>query len=379
MTAIHQLGFQSYNLMRTPELSKFSGAIISPVNSPFEEVINQTHDRTNLPEDFTFIFDPQLYSPRNARDMLKNWDYFPNDLDTSDLSDINWWKSLNEKLLDVINRLDIHSLCTPIIIPSNFSEDYYDLTIEVGEELRKISQDNLDIYQTVIINIHSIDNEINLLTIASIITKTRCKKIYLLFYAPSVNLSRRELSDESELLNSMKLIQLLKENNLSVTVGYTSSEFLLWKFAGADNCCTGKFLNLRRFEPSRYQIPEENGGGIVPYLFVRSLLGYFRGADLVRVQEKGLISQKTIENPFFTEIYEKLFTPAPWLALSWKHYLFEFQELEAEINNKQEIVIDLLREADNNWGFIESQSIILDERLNNGSWIRPWLRSILSL
>ena len=177
----------------------------------------------------------------------------------------------------------------------------------------------------------------------------------------------------------MKLIQLLKENNLSVTVGYSSTDFLLWKFAGADHCCTGKFFNLRRFEPYRYQIPEENGGGIVPYIFVRSLLGYFREADLVRIQEKGLISQKTIENPFYSEISEKLFTPDPWLGLSWRHYLYEFQELEAETNTYHEIVKDLLREADNNWGVVESQSIILDERLNNGSWIRPWLRSILSL
>ena len=250
MTAIHQLGHQSYNLMRTPELSKFSGAVISPVNSPFEEVLNQIQDRTNLPEDFSFIFDPQLYSPRNSRDKLKNWDYFPNDLDTTDLTNVNWWKSLNEKLVDVIYRLDINSLCTPIIIPNNFSEDYYDLTIEVGEDLRRNSQDTLDIYQTVIINIHSISNELELLTIASIITKTRCKKIYLLFYAPSINSSRRELSEETELLYSMKLIQLLKENNLQVTVGYSSTDFLLWKFAGAENCCTGKFFNLRRFEPS---------------------------------------------------------------------------------------------------------------------------------
>jgi len=36
---------------------------------------------------------------------------------------------------------------------------------------------------------------------------------------------------------------------------------ILWKAAGATNCASGKYFNLRRFTLSRLDEPEENGGG----------------------------------------------------------------------------------------------------------------------
>jgi hypothetical protein len=48
---------------------------------------------------------------------------------------------------------------------------------------------------------------------------------------------------------------------------------ILWKAAGATNCATGKFFNLRRFTISRFEEPDSSGGGQLGYWFEKALLG----------------------------------------------------------------------------------------------------------
>jgi hypothetical protein len=89
--------------------------------------------------------------------------------------------------------------------------------------------------------------------IASILSRSVAETIYLIFVGQTD--PRRELSDEEALKGAMRLIASLEGAGLMVIVGFTSSDMVLWKAAGASSCATGKFFNLRRFTSSRFEEP----------------------------------------------------------------------------------------------------------------------------
>ena len=87
------MGHHSVNLIDIPELSKFKGAILSPLNYSEDEIRLQV-ERMAENDKFEILFDPQLYYPKTDRIKLKEWSYFPNDVDTADMSSITWWNQL---------------------------------------------------------------------------------------------------------------------------------------------------------------------------------------------------------------------------------------------------------------------------------------------
>src|SRR5689334_13761927 len=93
------MGFNSNNLVDLPQMARYSGAIFSPINSTQDSMVEQiaaVHQSRGA--DFEVIFDPQLYAPSTAGGKLKEWEYFPSDVDTADLSGLRWWSNLNGKL-----------------------------------------------------------------------------------------------------------------------------------------------------------------------------------------------------------------------------------------------------------------------------------------
>ena len=126
-----------------------------------------------------------------------------------------------------------------------------------------------------------------MLEIASIVSRTRAPYVYLVLISNVY--PRREFADTEEIKGAMKLIYTLEDSGLKVIVGYSSSDVILWKSAGATACALGKFFNLRRFTSSRFQEPSE-GGGQLPYWFEESLLSFLRESDLIRVRDANLLS-----------------------------------------------------------------------------------------
>jgi hypothetical protein len=66
MPAFHQIGHNSENLVFEDVLSRFSGAILSPLNYGFAAVAAQI-ERSREREGFITILDPHLYRPQSER------------------------------------------------------------------------------------------------------------------------------------------------------------------------------------------------------------------------------------------------------------------------------------------------------------------------
>jgi hypothetical protein len=185
------------------------------------------------------------------------------------------------------------------------------------------------------------------------------------------------LSEPEELKGAMKLIAALEAAGQRVLVGFCSSELLLWKAAGATSCATGKFFNLRRFTLSRFMEPS-GGGGQLPYFFEESLLAFLRQSDLIRIQQRGLLSAASNANPFTKTIFEYLPQGKAWVALGWRQFMYWFADVEERLRVGTVTAEDLISQADANWGLIQQKpQVIMEERENNGQWVREWLRSLV--
>ncbi len=378
MAAFHQMGYQSDNLLALEQLSQYRGAILSPVNYNQEEMsrfIGNSKD-----SGFEIIFDPQMYYPKSQKGKLPTWKYFPNDFYTADLLSFTWWNQVTDLLADVVCEISADAVCSPIPIPKVFQNEYYATITKLTNPLyEKLAPQNIAVLQTVMINLADLSNYKRVHEIASIVTQTKMERIYLLIHSQTP--PRRELSDSDELKGAMLFIRLLEDSGIKVLVGYCSSDIILWKEAGATDCATGKFFNLRRFTPSRWIEDEEGGGGQLPYWFEESLVAYLRESDIARVQSRtNIFSEASKRNPFATEIQQNISNNQPWLGLSWRHYLYWFAEIESRFMQHEANSEQILSAAEKNWIVLDNlrnPRVLMEERTNTGEWIRQWLRAIL--
>jgi len=164
-----------------------------------------------------------------------------------------------------------------------------------------------------------------------------------------------------------------------VLLAFSGLDMLLWKFAGATDVATGKFFNLRRFVPGRWEDPAE-GGRVLPYWTDDEYITWFREEDVRLLLRRGLVDRdRASANPYSCEILTTLDNRAgdPWVRLGWRQYMYWFSQREAEIESGNLNVADLLERADKHWLEIETSRVRLFERSNNGEWIRAWLNALL--
>jgi hypothetical protein len=372
---LHQVGHDSENLLFEEGLSGFGGAILSPLNySPVEIAAQLAALRDR--EKFITIFDPHLYRPQSDRLHLPEWGYYPKDVATADLSSEKWWAGVIDGVAKTAVDLGTTAVSSPAIVPKAFSDDFFTSLADHGNRLvSALDGTGINAFQTVVVNLPELASPDRTMRIASIVSRSRASDCLLIIISDLE--PRRELSDPEELKGAMRLISSLEAADQRVTVGFCSSDMLLWKAAGATNCASGKFFNLRRFTLSRFDEPS-GGGGQLGYWFEESLLAFLRQSDLLRVQARDLVSDASKSNLFSDLILEAIPVKKPWVALSWRHFLYWFADAERRLASGGVTAEDLVNAADGVWAGIEASKppLYMEERQNDGSWVRQWRRAL---
>ena len=375
MASYHQMGHHSENLMREPRLQGFAGVVLSPVNFDEEQTASQIEScRRRLGLDT--VFDPQLYYPRSERGRLASWHYFPRNAGSLDIQSVSWWRGLTNKLMETCARLRPDAVCSPAFVPRAFTDEYFSNSVKLCNDLAgDLSNSETRLIQTLLVNLSDLAESGKAMRIASIMSRTKAESIYLVIV--SNREPRREFCDEEELKGAMKLISALENSGLPVLVGFSSSDMALWKLAGATSCATGKFFNLRRFTSSRFAEPSD-GGTPMAYWFEEALMAYLRESDVIRVRTQGAFSEASTRNPFAKEILKCIDDAQgqPWIALAWRQWMYAFSDLEKRIDRGTVDVSQLLRSADNAWSALDNANVLMEERQNNGAWVRAWRRAI---
>jgi len=357
MSAYHQMGHNSRNLLLEKHLSTYSGAILSPVNDPEQRMAEIIQEMSHC--GIEFILDPQLYYPGARRGHLVQWAYFPSDVDTADQADSAWWEQLSRSLAQSARRIGATAVCSPAIVPRVHSLEYYQLNCQVAMGLKDIlAPARIDVLLTLLVRSDSLAAPGIPEEIASIVTSYEVDRVYLVLVTDVR--PRLELRDADILQGAVQLIRYLESSGI--------------------RCATGKYFNLRRFTPSRWKEPSE-GGGQLPYWFEESLMAFLREGDLIRVRNAGMLSQSSSANPYGQKILDNLDNPQPqaWLGLSWRHYMYWFAQFEARVSAHQVDPEAILANAERAWAQLDSSSVLMEERHNNGQWLRPWRLALQTL
>ena len=369
------MGHDSRNLLHEPNLESFAGAILSPVNSSEQETLAMITDPPR--QDFEYLFDPQLYFPSTVRGELPDWSYFPSDVDTADHTSRDWWEQLMDAIAASVIRLSPSGVCSPVIVPKVYGLEYYSLCRDIAVRLaEKLAHTDTRVLQTALVRLDDLSSPEAAPAIASALTASDIDRVYLVLL-PDLH-PRRELSDVEPLKGAYRLIHYLEGAGVTVLVGYSSSDLAIWKAAGATDAATGKFFNLRRFTPSRWDLPPE-GGGQVPYWFEESMMAFLRTSDLLRIREAGHISTASENNPYSDQILEIVLAGSddPWLGLSWRQYMFWFADFERRSHSAHIDIASALRSADDVWLDLDERGVLMEERTNTGDWVRAWRRVLI--
>ncbi len=378
MGSYHQMGHNSWNLIPEDNLEQYSGMVLSPVNSDPEQVSERIESIENR-DDLDIVLDPQFYIPSSARGRLPLWPYFNSACDTTDLSNAGWWKERCAQLFEVSKQVGVTSICSPAMLPKIYDAAYYDATVNCADELASmVAGSDLSVLLTTVVSFRDLAVDGASDRIASILTRSSINRAYVIFYDDLT--ARQQWTDSESLIGAMKLIGALEAAGMNVLVGYCGFDVVLWKYCGATSAATGKFLNLRRFGPERW-LDDQADGRVVEYWTEPSLIAWLRENDVLQIQRRLPALLTAAPNPFSAQILTALgSTPrAAWRGLSWRQYLWWFAAIEAEIAADRDAAVQLLSRADANWAALDKAKLLLFDRENDGSWIRPWLNAIHSL
>lgn len=307
------------------------GLILSPVNMPRNKIENLSSD---LKKDS--LFDPQFYLPSSSRPKLLTYEFHPaivylQGSDTSDyLEDYSYDHAVECVEFQLQNEFD------SIIVPARHSETFgdsyqrfnghmYSTFLEVCSELDV----NVPIYLTLPLHYSMIFEEKTVNDILNWVTSyTENQGIYLLCQKRS---GSKQIKDSDFIENMLDICYSIKENDLSLIVGYCNTEGLLYSVAGADIIATGAYENLRMFSTDRWDEPEMRTGPKGRY-YSPALLNWVESGYIGTMERRGILERIESENRYSNILLDPVF---PWNFQRpeiYKHYFYCFDRQVEELS-----------------------------------------------
>lgn len=213
------------------------------------------------------FFDPQFYQPRSGLKKLSEYDFFPNVICEDEYNTIDYFEMANlsaEKCITFQIEQKYKHLIIPTVVYEETPQDYLESINKLYiEPFVKIIRDkninNKEVLLTVVIKDSQLldtnyTNELlNLITSYSEITG-----IYLVPYCKS---STKRIKDMRFILNILKFINILKNNDMYIHVAYSDMEGLIFSLAGIDSVSIGTYENLRTFNLANFEERKQQGYG----------------------------------------------------------------------------------------------------------------------
>lgn len=379
MKIYHQTGFRYNWNMEAFDQNIGDGLIYSPVNVDADRL-----NEYDVKYKKSSFLDPQLYLLNEAKGTLDTYPYFPGniepDFSTPDLDE---------------SHLTLAKLCVDyqydnkfeyLVIPTRYYEDnptnYFlqssDYFVEPFCNYTKQNSIDKPILLSVIIksimltDIDRFNQVLNWITSHQYING-----VYLIF---ENNFSSKQIKEFEYLLNALKIIDILKKNQLEVHIGYTNTEALLYSIAMPDSITIASYENLRSFGIKRFRDLEKTQMRAPNARLYSSQL--LQWVDYNYIQSmKSLVSN--YEELFDDSEYKPLmFTPDfNWhfmKAEPYKHYFQVFNRqlssLPDEQNSRIDHLKDIIKRAISNFSIIE-KDVLLDDN-SDGSHLPIWFNVI---
>ena len=355
------------------------GLIFSPVNIDADKLIGY---KKELKE--TGFLDPQLYLLNESKGSIETYPYFPgnlkSDFSTPDLDNDN--VVLAKLCIDYQLKNNFQYL----IIPTRYNEDnpsdyllkcadYFVLPFcDYAKELKTKKKILLSvIVKTIMLTDEDKRNEVlNWLT-----GHLNVDGVYLIF---ENNFTSKQIKDFDFLFNALRFVNILKENQMEVHIGYNNTEGLLYSIAMPDSITIGSYENLRSFGIRRFQETEQG--------MMRSPNARLYSAKLLQWIDYGYVqSMKQLVPDYESYFEESKFNPLDFKPeINWqfkktepyKHFFSVFNNQVKNLPTSQigriESVKAQIKMAISNFKQIE-EFVLLDTN-SDGSHLPIWFNTI---
>ena len=257
MRVYHQTGFRNKWNIESYQNGVGDGLIFSPINIDSDKLLSMDPTLKK-----TGFLDPQLYLLNEAKGTLDTYPYFPGnikpDFSTPDLD--NSHIRLAQLCVDYQMENEFKYLLIPTRYyadnPTTFysqSTDYF--VTPFCDYVKEKSIDKGILLSVIVKGIMLSDEEKRNEVLNWITSHQNVLGVYLIF---ENSFSSKQIKDFEYLLNALRFIKVLKDNQMEVHLGYTNTEALLYSVAMPNSVTIGSYENLRSFGIKRFQ-DLENG------------------------------------------------------------------------------------------------------------------------
>lgn len=204
------------------------------------------------------FFDPQFYQPRSNLKKLSEYDFFPNVIcngyDTIDYMDLAYISA--EKCIEFQIQQEYKFIIIPTIVAKDTHQSYFESLVNLYiEPFIKVIKDkninNKEILLTVVIQDYNLNDENYKNELLNLVT--RYAEITGIYLIAGYNGTNKRIKDINFIFNFLKFINILKENEMYVHIGYCDIEGILYSLANIDSVSIGTYENLRRFDIKNFE------------------------------------------------------------------------------------------------------------------------------
>jgi hypothetical protein len=379
MKVFHQTGYRDKWNIESYQKGVGDGLVFSPVNIDADKLLALDESIKK-----TGFLDPQLYLLNEPKGTLHTYPYFPGnlkpDFTTPDLDDSHI------HLAKLCIDFQLQNKFQYLVIPTRYFEDYpssyfvqstdYFVT-PFCDYLFKKSIDKKVLLSVIVKSIMLSDEEKRNEVLNWITGHQGIDGVYLIF---ENNFSSKQIKDFEYLLNALKFIKILKDNEMEVHIGYCNTEALLYSIAMPDSITVGSYENLRSFGIKRFQ-DSENGPMRSPNarLYSTKLLQWVEYQYIQAMKKLIPDYEKFFDDSEFKPL---MFTPDfKWhfnKSEPYKHYFFVFNNQIKQLPHSQIERIEMLKGSIKNALklFTDIENVVLLNDDSNGSHLSTWFNVI---
>ena len=379
MRVYHQTGFRDKWNIESFQKGIGDGIIFSPINIDADKLLAL---EPKLKQ--TGFLDPQLYLLNEAKGTLDTYPYFPGnikpDFSTPDLDYSH--VQLAELCVDYQVKNDFQYLLIPSRYyadnPTSFFTQSTDYFVTPFCDTVKEKGINKSILLSVIVKEIMLSDEEKRNEVLNWITGHQdINGVYLIF---ENNFSTKQVKDFEYLLNALRFIKVLRDNQLEIHIGYTNTEALIFSITMPTSVTMGSYENLRSFGIKRFQ-DLENGRMRAPRarLYSSKLLQWVDYQYIEAMRElmpryEEYFDDSDYRPLMFEPEYNWQFQkPEPY-----KHYFHVFNNQVKSLPRRQSERIDFMKDAIRHAIelFKEIEKNVLLDDDSNGSHLPTWYNVI---
>jgi len=377
MKILHQLGHNfKWNFDCINDDNVGDGYIISPKNIPSYKV--QALAEANP---FLKVFDPQVFVSSYAGKKLETYPYHPwvVNKDYPALSELQKLSKIASECIDLQIQLD-----TEIIVIPTESSPYHEQTV-FDEQKRKYIDPFLNhmqglppgkkIFLQVVLDEFIVVTDMFRMKLINWLTNfPDIDGVYIILEVFPRN---KQLSSIEFLLQTIELINQIKQNGMSVLLGYQNTEALLLSLGDPDYVTIGTYENLRMFSTSNFrqkpQTSKRNPNARVYYSNLLNWIDHRYNSELERVLGTSIFDVSKY-SPILTKVGYKWSSQSPEL---YHHNLEILSRQIVELSMytgkaRYQKVAEYLSNAQHNYSRLQNDGVIL-EGDNRGLHISNWI------